>query len=289
MVDLRWNGVPAIVHAQDHSPAGSTVQVFSTFKVSLSIGWRGDHSEGRVALVDGSHIRDALLGGKVLPTVSIATPWRDDVVAASRQVEHGNARSRGWDVAIADKRRSVNGKHGSKLLWGPLQELPHLHASIALTGDEDSLQIDARTLTNRVDQVVHVGDIIITSSPAASCARMRIPRTLPERPAARVAAGTIRRVGLTCASGEIRLHARVPACAAAALADPLWVHRVETLCVRQRIETISSAHVSSTLAVQKDEQWKRIAGRSRVWDLECELAAHIAEVWVVESDAVASP
>jgi len=192
MVDLRWNGVPAIVHAQDHSPAGSTVQVFSTFKVSLSIGWRGDHSEGRVALVDGSHIRDALLGRKVLPTVSIATPWRDDVVAASRQVEHGNARSRSRDVAVAFKRGSVDGKDGSKLLWGPLQELPHLHASIALTGDEDGFQIDARTLTNRVDQVVHIGDIVVTSSPAASCSRMRIPRTLPESAAARMAARTIR-------------------------------------------------------------------------------------------------
>lgn len=289
MIDLTGNGVPTVIHAQDHSPARCTVQVFSAFKVSPSIGWRGDLGEARVALVDGSHIRDALLGREVLPTVSIATPRRDDVVAAARQVEHGNTRSRGWDVAMADERGSVDGKDGGKPLWGSLQELPHLHASIALAGDEDSIQIDARTLTNHVDQVVHVGDVVITSTPAASCARMRISRALPKNPAALVAARTIARMGLTCASGEIRLHASVPACAAAALADALRVHRVEALRVRQRIETISGAHMSSALAVHKDEQRVRIADRGRAWDFERVLAAHTAEIRVVEGDAVAYP
>jgi len=96
-------------------------------------------------------------------------------------------------------------------------------------------------------------------------------------------------MGLTCASGEIRLHASVPACAAAALADALRVHRVEALRVRQRIETISGAHMGSALAVHKDEQRVRIADRGRVWDFERVLAAHTAEIRVVEGDAVAYP
>jgi len=75
-------------------------------------------------------------------------------------------------------------------------------------------------------------------------------------------------MGLTCASREIRLHACVPACAATARANALRVHCVEALRVPQRVETISGARGRTALAMQEDEQWQRIAGRGRAWDLQ---------------------
>merc|ERR1719469_426519 len=47
--------------------------------------------------------------------------------------------------------------------------------------------------------------------------------------------------------------------------------------------------MGSALAVHKDEQRVRIADRGRVWDFERVLAAHTAEIRVVEGDAVAYP
>lgn len=161
-----------IVQAQrdSHTSWAIVMLLASDFFLS-AIVWCGPRGPGGTTAGIFGQLLHCLVGGHVIPSISVAAVDRDDIVSVTVEVQdRRRSQRRGHTertkLPLPDQRQAVDRHHTLECAWHRCHQRVREHASVAPPGQVDVADIEGTP--HLVQNAGSERDIVVTSCPAAA-------------------------------------------------------------------------------------------------------------------------